>query len=178
MPPTDLPPSCAGKPLHALIDELTRTTHETLRLELPLTARLAADELSRGGREHPELTMVHTTVCLIRDAVLAHLEREEALLFPSVRLIEDGRPDAALNLRSLIPELLEEHQEIRELLDKVRKMLVACVTARSSPLLHTLSAALAVNARRLMTHFAREEGTLFPRALALQPDSPAFPTGG
>jgi regulator of cell morphogenesis and NO signaling len=178
MPPADSPPPCADKPLHALIDELTRTTHEALRLELPLTARLTADELSRHGREHPELTMVHATVCLIRDSVLAHLEREEALLFPSIRLIEDGRPDAALNLQTLIPELLEEHQEIRDLLGKVRRMLGTCVTDQSSPLLHTLSTAVAVNARRLMTHFAREEGTLFPRALALQSDSPAFPAEG
>jgi iron-sulfur cluster repair protein YtfE (RIC family) len=175
MPPTDTPPPCASKPLHACIDELTRTTHETLRLELPLVARLAEDELARHCREHPELAMLHVTVCVVRDAAMAHIEREEALLFPSIRLAEDGRLDAALNLHELIPELIREHRQVRDLLAKVRVMSTALLTAGSSPLLRTLYTALARNARILTDSFTFEERTLFPRALALQPSSPQFP---
>jgi regulator of cell morphogenesis and NO signaling len=176
MPPTDAP-SCASKPLHALIGDLTRTTDESLRLELPLVARLAEDELARHCREHPELAMLHVTVCLVRDAALAHIEREEALLFPSIRLAEDGRPDAALNLHALIPELIREHRQLQDLLAKVRVMSTALLTAGSSPLLRTLYTALARSSRLLIDHFTLEERALFPPALALQPSSPQFPAG-
>jgi iron-sulfur cluster repair protein YtfE (RIC family) len=177
MPPTDVPPTCASKPLHALIDDLTQTAHETLRVELPLVARLAEDELARQCREHPELAMLHVTVCLVRDAALTHFEREEALLFPSIRLAEDGRADAALNLHKLIPELIREHRDVEDLLGKVRVMRRALLTSSASFLLKTLDSALSRSSRILLDHFAREERELFPRALALQPSSLPFPAG-
>jgi len=162
-------PGCAGKPLHALAARLERD-HRPLRIELPLIVRLAEEAIARDGRQHPQLLPeIHLAATLLRDAVVSHFDHEDALLFPSIRLLEDGADTWALDLRQLIPELRREHRQIEGLIAQLR-IITGGFAARGSPLMRTLFAALEGTARDLEVHFAEEEQTLLPRAMALQHD--------
>ena len=161
--------ACAGKPLHALAARL-EGAHRPLRVELPLIVRLAEEAIARDGRRYPQLLpQIHLAATLLRDAVMSHFDHEEALLFPSIRLLEDGADTWALDLRQLIPELRREHRQIEGLLAQLR-IITGGFAVRGSPLMRTLFAALEGAARDLDAHFAEEEQTLLPRAMALQHD--------
>ena len=165
---------CAGKPLHALAARF-ESDHRPLRVELPLIVRLAEEALARDGRRHPLLLpQIHLAATLLRDAVVSHFDHEDALLFPSIRLLEDGADTWALDLRQLIPEIRREHRQIEGLLAQLRIITggfaTGGFTGRGSALMRTLYAALAGAARDLDAHFDEEEQTLLPRAMALQHD--------
>ena len=166
--------ACAAKPLHTLAARLERD-HRPLRTQLPLIVRLAEEALPRTDRQPAQmLSQIHLAATLLRDAVLSHFDHEEALLFPSIRLLEDGAGKWALDLRQLIPELRREHHHIEGLLAQLRIITHGFATG-GSPLVRTLFAALEGIARDLDAHFAEEEQTLLPRALALQHDGAVRP---
>jgi iron-sulfur cluster repair protein YtfE (RIC family) len=168
MPSADQRPDCAGQPLHRLVDRLEREAYQPLRTELPLIVRLAEEAMARRGRRHRDLLpQVHLAACLLRDAALAHFDRDEALLFPSVRLIEDGMGALALDPHQLVPELRHEHTQIRALIAQLRLMTHDFLPPASSPLLATLFTALAGVARDLETAFQVEQRAIFPKILAL-----------
>ena len=161
--------SCADKPLHALTERLELGMHQPLRVELPLVVRLAEEVLHGGLRRHLELLpQVHLAVCLLRDAATAHFDHEEALLFPSVRLIEDGAGAWALDLHRLVPELMREQAHIQDLLAQLRLITHDFVAPVSSPMLRTLFAALKGVTHDLDATFRLEQQSLFPQALSIQ----------
>lgn len=161
--------SCAAKPLHRLAARLERETHAALRLELPLIVRLAGDALSVERRRHPELApQWHLAICQLHAAVTSYFDREEALLFPSIRLIEDGAGACAVDLNLLVRELLKEQAEIQERLGQVRLLTRALVTPESSPILLTLFKALTRLSRDLRAQFQIARDQLYPQALAFE----------
>jgi len=143
--------------------------HQPLRVELPLVVRLAEEALDRGLPRHPGLLpQVHLAVCLLRDAVISHFDREEALLFPSLRLIEDGAGAWALDLHRLVPELMREHAHILDLLAQLRLITHDFIPPTSSPMLRTLFTALRGVTRDLEVRFRLEQESLYPQALTIQ----------
>jgi iron-sulfur cluster repair protein YtfE (RIC family) len=160
--------SCADKPLHALTAKLERD-HQPLRVELPLVVRLAEETLEIERRHLPHLlSEIHLALCLLRDAISSHFDREEALLFPSVRLIEDGAGAWALDLHRLVPELMREHVQIADLLAQLKLMTNDFVPPSTPSSLRTLYTAMAGVARDLAAHFEIEHERLYPEALTLQ----------
>jgi iron-sulfur cluster repair protein YtfE (RIC family) len=168
--------SCASKPLHRVVARLERDAYQPLRTELPLIVQLAQDAVSRSNRRQRDLLpQVHLAACLLMDAALAHFDRDEALLFPSVRLIEDGAGARALDLHQLVPELRQEHTQIRALIAQLRLMTHDFIPPMSSPMLRTLFAALSGVARDLEAAFQVEHRSVFPQALSLQHGRPLRP---
>jgi iron-sulfur cluster repair protein YtfE (RIC family) len=162
--------ACGAGPLHAMTRRFEADVHQTLRAELPMIARLAEGALTCQGWRHPELLpQLHLAVCLLKTAVNSHFDREEALLYPCVRLLEDGVTRATLNLHALVPELVREHYQIEDLVAQIRLMTHEFQPPSVSPLLSTLYDGLARLASTLHAHFRAEERELFPAALSLQP---------
>ena len=161
--------SCADKPLHILTARLEQGVHQSLRVELPLVVRLAEEVLPAELRRHPDLLpQLHLAVCLLRDAVTSHFDREEALLFPSLRLIEDGAGAWALDLHRLVPELMREQAQIQDLLAQLRLMTHDFVAPASAPMLRTLFASLRGVTHDLEARFRLERDSLYPQALSIQ----------
>jgi iron-sulfur cluster repair protein YtfE (RIC family) len=157
------------QPLHVLVEKIARTCHEPLRVELPVLARFSEEELGRHERRHPDLfPQLHFAMCRLRDAVLTHFENEQALLFPSVRLLEGDGPQAALNLRRLVPELVAEHLHIMSVLTSIRAITNEYRVLSASPLLEMLVSTLRRIDWTLQRHFDLEQRELFPRAIDLQ----------
>lgn len=140
-----------------------------VREELALLARLAAEACQRDHRRHPELPELHLGLCLLGDAVNAHLDRKEALLFPSLRFLESGEDTEALDVHALVRELLTEQEQIDGIITELRSITHDFVPPACSPLVSTLFAGTADVARRLAAEFHVDTRMLFPRALALQP---------
>lgn len=160
---------CAERPLHVLVGQIERRSHERLRVELPLIARLSEEDLAFHARSHPDLfPRLHFAMCLLRDAVLTYFDNEQALLFPSVRLIEDGVRRTALDLRRLVPELTAEQLHIRTVLTSIRTLTHTYRAAPVSPLLNMLIVTLRRIDRDLQWQFDVEQHDLFPRAMRLQ----------
>jgi iron-sulfur cluster repair protein YtfE (RIC family) len=158
-----------GQPLHVVVEAIVRTCHEPLREELPVVARISEEELGRHARRHPELfPQLHFEICRLRDAVLTHFENEQALLFPSVRLLENGEPQATLDLHQLVPQLIVEHLHIMSVLTSIRTITNGYQVATDSPLLDMLVSTLRRFDRTLKRYFDLERRELFARAIRLQ----------
>jgi iron-sulfur cluster repair protein YtfE (RIC family) len=158
---------CAARPLPVFDEQ--RTFQEQLRAELPIIARLSEDALRRHGRHHPDLfPRLHFAVCRLRDAVLTHFDNEQALLLPSVRLLEDGAPDTGLDLSRLVPELTAEHLHIMNVLTAIGTITHEYRVPATSPLLSMLVSTLRRIDRDLHRHFDLEQRELFPHAVELQ----------
>lgn len=164
------------EPLRSLVDRLERYAYQPLRTELTLIVKLAEDGVTRRGRRGRDLLpQLHLATYLLRDAALSHFDRDEALWFPSVRLIEDGAGTRALDPHQLVPELKNEHAQIRALIAQLRLMTHDFLPPAASPLLTTLFCALAGVTRDLESAFLIEHRSLFTRVLSLHQGRPLRP---
>lgn len=149
------------QPLGALLDHLIARYHEDHRREVPQLIALAekvervhADKASCPRGLHAHLVGFHA-------AMVAHLEKEEQVLFPAIRAGLGGGCHAP------IARMEDEHVEHGAALARTRALahdlvppVEACATWRA------LYLRLAALERDLMEHIHLENNVLFPRVLA------------
>ncbi len=159
-----------------LIQHIVRTHHSKVRQETPSLAAMAQKLASKRGDRAPELKKVAELVFDLRDDLLAHIEKEEQILFPYIMRIEEqldfGGATAHACFRSItqpITMMMREHDdagallfELRELTNNFEPPVWACTTHRA------LFAGLQAFERDLHRHIYLEDEVLFPRAIALE----------
>ena len=92
---------------------------------MPRLGELAEKVVDVHGDRHPELLDVRDTFMLLRSDLEPHLDREEQILFPLVREIDDAsRPGPSVNAELQIPVgvLEDDHERVGALLARLRAL--------------------------------------------------------
>jgi regulator of cell morphogenesis and NO signaling len=160
-------------PLRDLIGHIQRRYHEPLRRELVRLAELLEKVVSRHGGHLPDrLQPLQQTFERLKTELLAHMAKEDEVLFPVVVALENGAPSPVPHVREWIASpiaMMEmEHGEagaalasIRELTDGFAPPAWACPTFRG------LYYGLAQLETDMHVHVHLENNILFPRAIQL-----------
>ena len=153
------------EPLHTLIDHIVATYHEPLREELPRLESLAATVARVHGSKAPHLSRVEALLMELSADLRLHMQKEEWVLFPSIRAIEGGA-HPGMPISSPIGVMEHEHDQAGGVLSELREITGgyvappwACETFRA--LYHGLSELEAA----MHVHVHLENNVLFPRAL-------------
>jgi regulator of cell morphogenesis and NO signaling len=150
--------------------------HADLRSELPPLARMIArvENLHEGG--HPEITPLRRTLFRLIDELLAHMKKEETVLFPAIRSLEQaleqkhGLPPSSFgSIRNPIWMMEQDHNAIISILREIRG-LTGDYTLRDPEceMFRVMSQALQALETDIHEHIELENNVLFPRAIQLE----------
>ncbi len=153
--------------LGTLISHILTTYHEPLRAERPRLEAMATKVAQVHGEKDARLIRVSTVVAELSADLLAHMWKEERVLFPAIDALAAGA-GAPLRIDAPISVMEHEHDragallaELRELTEGYEPPAWGCATVRA--LYHGLSELEAA----MHIHVHLENNVLFPRALRL-----------
>jgi regulator of cell morphogenesis and NO signaling len=162
--------------LQKLVQYIVRRHHQVVRQEVPRLAALAHKLASKHGDHAPELAAVDRLMDKLQGEMIAHIEKEENVLFPYVVHLDQhlglARPVASACFRRVsqpVRMMMNEHETALRILGELRSVTNeftppkwACATHVS---FHT---GLRAFENDLKQHIHLEDDVLFPRAVALE----------
>ena len=158
--------------LSDLCDHIEQTHHVFLRKEFPQLAAMIAKVVQVHGPNHPELGDIERVFNTLRGELEAHMMKEETVLFPAVRELDDWSQQPVLPIDTVAtPIQVMEHEhllagaalkKLRELANQYQPPDGACNTYRAvlDGLRHFES--------DMHQHVHKENNILFPRAKQLE----------
>jgi regulator of cell morphogenesis and NO signaling len=158
----------AAMTLTELADHIEQTHHHYVKAELPRLVEMADRVARKHAWRDERLKELAETVALLANEMFSHMAKEERILFPFVRQIEQGAADNfhCGSIANPIRQMEDEHEfagravaRLRELTDGFRPAEDACNTHRA------LLAGLEEFEGDLHRHVHKENNILFPRAL-------------
>ena len=156
------------EPLHALIDHIVAAYHNPLRDELPRLEIMAVKVARVHGAKDVSLQRISDAVAELSADLNEHMQKEEQVLFPSIRAIEAGdRHDSQPQwIAAPIKVMEEEHDRAGELLAELQSLTSGYVIpAWGCATVRALYQGLAELERDMHVHVHLENNVLFPRAL-------------
>jgi regulator of cell morphogenesis and NO signaling len=159
-----------------LIAHILATHHGYVKQEIPRLRQLLAKVVAVHCASHPELAAVQRTFAGLADELLAHMMKEEMVLFPYIEELEqassEGKraPHAPFGSIGNPVRMMElEHESAGKALEEIR-MLTAVYTPPETACFsyRTLYSALQEFEADLHQHVHLENNILFPRAIALE----------
>ncbi|HKH59821.1 MAG TPA: iron-sulfur cluster repair di-iron protein [Flavitalea sp.] len=160
--------------LTQLAEYIVLTHHDYVKRELPLIYSYLQKVASRHGDRHPELLAVLNAFLELQEDMIQHMEKEEIILFPRIRMIElysHDNSEVQLNrlyLESPITVMEQEHENAGDLLSQMRELTNnyslpadACTTYK------LCFAALKAFEMDLHQHIHLENNILFPKTIKL-----------
>ncbi len=168
--------TAASQSLSELITHILDTHHAYLREELPYFERMIAKICANHGQDRPDLFATQQILQDLRDDLMAHLQKEEQILFPYIAQLELARerhlpaPDACFpSVQFPIRMMLMEHDGAKDLLQNLRRTTgnytapdFACDNGRA------FYTRLENFETDLHEHIRLENEILFPRAVELE----------
>ncbi|MBA4136953.1 MAG: iron-sulfur cluster repair di-iron protein [Opitutus sp.] len=159
----------AAMTLTQLADHIEQSHHDYVKAELPRLVEMADRVARKHAWRDERLKEIAETVTLLANEMFSHMAKEETILFPFVRQLEAGAPDAfhCGSIANPIRQMEDEHEfagravaRLRELTGGFRPDADACNTHRA------LLGGLEEFEGDLHRHVHKENNILFPRALA------------
>jgi regulator of cell morphogenesis and NO signaling len=164
------------RPLDELLDHIVSRHHDYLRRELPRLSDLASRVREAHAAKHPELERVEEQLGSLRFELESHLQKEEQVLFPLIRAMEEGDDASPAHCGSVanpIAVMESEHDEAGEALRNLRSWTGGYTPpADACPTYHAFLAGLAALESDLHVHIHKENNILHPRAMALESSRP------
>jgi regulator of cell morphogenesis and NO signaling len=155
------------EPLHVLVDHIVATYHDPLREELPRLESMAAKVSRVHGSKAPYLSRVEALLMELSADLHLHMQKEERMLFPSIRAIERGTR-LVMPMTAMVSVMEREHDraggvlsELREITDGYVAPHWACRTFRA------LYQGLSELEAAMHVHVHLENNVLFSRALSV-----------
>jgi regulator of cell morphogenesis and NO signaling len=155
-----------------LADHIEATHHAYLRLELPRLTELAKKVAADHGEHRPEMAELRTVLAGLRAELEAHLLKEERVLFPLIKQLEQANrlfPMHCGMVANPIRVMEHEHDDAGEALRRLRALTDdyrppddACNSVKA------LYAGLEALEADLHRHIHKENNILFPRAAAME----------
>lgn len=102
----------------ALVARIVERHHGYARRALPFVGPLAGKVARVHGEHEPRLVPLRDAVAALADALLPHLDAEEAVLFPALL---GPSPDPAI-LRRELASMVEDHRAVGQLLERMREL--------------------------------------------------------
>jgi len=158
--------------LTELADHIETTHHAYLRAELPRARALAARVVAAHGAGHAELAGIERTLADLAEELVPHMDKEEGILFPAVRMLERGNGLAGFPFGSLANPLRvmeADHEAAGEALRRLRELSGGyAVPPDGCESYRALYGALAALETDLHRHIHEENNELFRRARELE----------
>ena len=135
---------------------------------------LAAKVLGVHGATHPELTAIESTFEQLRAELEPHLAKEERVLFPAIRKLAaaDRAEDRGMALTGPISQMLREHDQAGELLERLRRISTGYVVPSDGCASYeALYRALEALEADTHLHVHIENNRLFPMVAGLESDA-------
>ena len=161
-------PDWTKRSLGELCDHIVETHHAYLRDELPRLSALVGKVARAHGNRHPELADVSETYEGLAAELSEHMLKEEHVLFPACRRLEEGEEILAAGLAAPIAVMEDEHAAAGAALERLHALTGgyepptdACNSYRA------MLDGLATLELDLHEHIHEENNILFPRASAL-----------
>lgn len=155
--------------LTALADHIERVHHGYLRTELPRLDAITEKVSRVHGDREPRLGEVRRVFCVLRDEMNAHTQKEEQVLFPMIRQIDQNSGPKSFGCGSIanpIGQMEAEHDAAGDALATMRAATDgytapewACNTYRA------MLDGLAQLERDMHQHVHKENNVLFPKAI-------------
>ncbi|MBS1802552.1 MAG: DUF542 domain-containing protein [Acidobacteria bacterium] len=166
----------ASMSLEKLVQYIVRRHHRLVRQELPRLAALAHKIATKHGERGPQLAAIDKLMDELLGEMMAHIEKEENVLFPYVvHLDQDlgpARPPASACFRRVsqpVAMMMNDHEAAQRIVEELHRLTNgftppewACATHIS---FHT---GLRAFVRDLTQHIHLEDDILFPRAVELE----------
>lgn len=170
------PSSLASMNLNELIDHILAKHHVYTKQEMEQLTPLMDKVARKHGEHYPyliELKRVFQAVC---DDLEPHIMKEETVLFPHIKKLEEDFSQHALGPRPPFGTVLNpvrmmrrEHDEVGSLLAKMRFLTTDYdLPDGACPSFQALYHRFAVLERDLHQHIHLENNVLFPRAVELE----------
>lgn len=152
------------------------THHQYTRYELSALVKLGHEVVAKHRAEHPELSRIAEILGDLQEELVAHMLKEEQMLFPYITLLEEAvEQNRALSapffgsVRNPIHVMMEEHDSAGEKLSEVRRLSRAFeAPADACAKYQEFYRRLRVFDRDLRRHVHLENNILFPRAVELE----------
>jgi regulator of cell morphogenesis and NO signaling len=163
-------PDWPREPISRLADHIEATHHRLMQAELPRAVALVSKVARVHGDRRPELVELKAVFDDFAEDLLAHMDKEDSVLFPWIRALELGGSQASRRgLDQPIIAMMGDHDEAGKALQRIRELtsnftppLDACGTYR------VMLATLREIEADMHTHLHKENNILFPRALDLE----------
>lgn len=159
----------AYEPLGALIAHIEAAYHAPLQEELPRLRALSAKVAQVHGARAWQLGRLDAALGELATELVAHMRKEEQVLFPAIRRLETGDGSSAFPVAVPISVMEQEHEHAGQLLAEIRALTDGfsvpewgCATVRA--LYHGLAELEAA----MHVHVHLENNVLFPRAIELR----------
>jgi regulator of cell morphogenesis and NO signaling len=159
-----------------LIQLIVRTHHQFVRRELPRLSALSHKIAGKHGDSAPELIRVAALVSELESDMLAHLQKEELILFPYIAQLDQALsylPEACFaSVRQPIVMMTREHDSAQTILEEIRLLTQDFTPPAGACLSRTaFYGGLREFAADLQRHVHIEDNVLFPRAIAMEAES-------
>lgn len=169
-------PDLESYSLSRLIQHIVRTHHQTVRQELPRLAEVSQRIATKHGTKAPQYKVVASLIEQLCSEMLAHLQKEERVLFPHIVRMEEASqtnqsaPDGCFfSVAQPISMMMHEHDSAEGILEQIR----AATNGFTAPdwacsknaAFHTGLAGFAAD---LQQHVYVENDLLFPGAIVLE----------
>ena len=159
-----------------LIAHILAAHHGYVKHEIPRIKQLLLKVVAVHCADHPELGAVQRTFHALADELLAHMMKEEVVLFPYIEKLElaagAGKPAPRApfgSIRNPVRMMELEHDSAGGALEQLRTLTSAYTPPESACFSYkTLYAALQDFEVDLHQHVHLENNILFPRAIALE----------
>jgi regulator of cell morphogenesis and NO signaling len=158
----------ANESLGRLIDHILTAYHAPLREELPRLRALSSKVAQVHGARAWQLRRLDAALGELSAELVAHMRKEEEVLFPAIRRLESGKGSSAIPLAVPIAVMEQEHEHAGRLLAEIRALTDGfsvpewgCATVRA--VYHGLAELEAA----MHVHIHLENNVLFPRAVDL-----------
>lgn len=162
------------EPLGALIDHIVTTYHDKLREELPRLEAMATKVAHVHGAKAPFLAQVQDIVAELSADMNEHMHKEEMVLFPAIRALEEGAARHGAWIQAPISVMEQEHDQAAALVAQLRELSGSYVAPEwACGTFRALYAGLAELESELHVHVHLENNVLFPRALNRSTSEPA-----
>lgn len=159
--------------LASIVAHIQARYHEPLRAELPRLAAMLSKVVSRHGSHLPEtLLPLQQTFAALQVELLAHMVKEDRMLFPVIVALENGDPLPAGNVAAWIAQPIDvmeaEHESAGAALARIRDLTHGFAPPEwACPTFRGLYHGLAQLETDMHLHVFLENHVLFPRAAKL-----------
>ena len=156
--------------LTEMVEYIVRVHHTYVKLNSPQILGFTLKVATKHGDRFPYMKEVYTLFAELAEEMAEHMEKEEKVLFPKIKLLELNLPETNIRfLEAPIQVMEEEHERAGDIMEQIRLLSnnystpdQACTTFKVT--LDSLKAFAA----DLHKHVHLENNILFPRTRALQ----------